>query len=176
MGLVLVLALAEGSAFARERRARASPPLVAGFDAFGVAMLYPTKAGGDEWTLAANAVADPRFDPRTALTRNPDGSWKVRDKQVRMHVYTSTGYDTAAIATYDREVLASSGFMQAANDWKNVEMTGYVRVNSGGRREENLSWQARGGNTRMAGPARAPPTTGRSTTTARCGGRRSPGT
>ena len=145
MGLVLVVALAGGAAFAREKEAPASPPLAAGTDAFGVAMLYPTKAGGEEWTLTANPLADPRFDPRTPLTRNPDGSWKVRDKQVRMHVYTSTGYDTAAIATYDREVLASNGFMQAPNDWKNVEMTGYVRVNSGGKREENLSWQARGG-------------------------------
>ena len=138
MGLVLVLAVAEGSAVAREQGAPASPPLLAGFDIFGVAMLYPTKAGGEEWTLAQEAVADPRFDPQTPLTRNPDGSWKVRDKQVRMHVYTSTGYDAAAIATYDREVLASNGFMQAPNDWKNVEMTGYVRVNSGGKRGREL--------------------------------------
>ncbi|HZH13658.1 MAG TPA: carbohydrate-binding protein [Archangium sp.] len=145
MGLVLVLAAAEGSAFAREKRAPESPSLEAGTDAFGVAMLYPTKAGGEVWTLAADPRTDARFDPQTPLTRNRDGSWKVRDKQVRMHVYTSTGYDTAAIATYDREALASSGFMQAPNDWKNVEMTGYVRVNSGGKRDENLSWQARGG-------------------------------
>jgi hypothetical protein len=134
MGWVLVFSAVEGSA-----------SQVAGTDIFGVAMLYPTKAGGEEWTLAGDPRVDPRFDPQTPLTRNPDGSWKVRDKQVRMHVYTSTGYDAAAIATYDREVLASNGFMQAPNDWKNVEMTGYVRVNSGGKREENLSWQTRGG-------------------------------
>ncbi len=145
MVLVLVLAVAEGSAFAREKRAPESPSLEAGLDAFGVAMLYPTKAGGEVWTLAADPRTDVRFNPQTLLTRNGDGSWKVRNKQVRMHVYTSTGYDTAAIATYDREVLASNGFMQAPNDWKNVEMTGYVRVNSGGKRDENLSWQARGG-------------------------------
>ena len=145
MGLVVVLAVAEGSAFAREKGAPASPPLEAGTDAFGVAMLHPTKVGGEVWTLAEDPRTDVRFDPQTPLTRNGDGSWKVRDKQVRMHVYTSTGYDTAAIATYDREALASSGFMLAPNDWKNVEMTGYVRVNSGGKRDENLSWQARGG-------------------------------
>ena len=142
-GLVLVLAIAGAPVTAHERRP--SPAVAAGVDAFGVAMLYPTKVGGEQWLLASDATRDPRFDPQDPLTRNPDGSWKIRSKQVRMQVYTSTGYDAAAITTYDRDVLAERGYMQALNDWRNVELTGYVRVNSGGKREENFSWQARGG-------------------------------
>ncbi|HEX8826045.1 MAG TPA: carbohydrate-binding protein [Archangium sp.] len=142
-GLVLVLVLAGVPATARE--SRASPAVTAGTDTFGVTMLYPTKAGGEEWRLADDARADPRFDPQNTLTRNRDGSWKIRSKQVRMQVFTSTGYDATAIPTYDREVLTGRGYMLAPNDWKNVEMTGYVRVNSGGKPDENLSWQARGG-------------------------------
>jgi hypothetical protein len=134
-----------GSAFARDVDTRASASLGVGTDAFGVTMLYPTKAGGETWTLAADPRVDPRFEPQTTLTRNADGSWKVRQKQVRMQVYTSTGYSAAAIGTYGQDALASSGYMQAPNDWRNVELTGYVRVNSGGKRDENLSWQARGG-------------------------------
>jgi hypothetical protein len=144
-GCVLAVALTGVPAVARESHAPPPAPLAVGTDTFGVAMLYPTKAGGETWTLAADATRDPRFDPQDFLTRNRDGSWKIRSRQVRMHVYTSTGFDDAAIATYDREALASSGYMLAPNDWKNVEMTGYVRVNSGGKPEENLSWQARGG-------------------------------
>lgn len=144
---VLGLAVVGGSAVAGEeaRRPAVAAPLVAGTDSFGVAMLYPTKVDGETWTLAADPTTDTRFDPQTALTRNADGSWKVRDKQVRMHVYTSTGFDASAISTYDREVLAARGYMQAPNDWRNVELTGYVRVNSGGKPSENFSWQARGG-------------------------------
>ena len=34
--------------------------------------------------------------------------------------------------------------MQSSKDWKNVEMTGYVKVNSG-QSGENFAWYARGG-------------------------------
>ncbi|WP_205624763.1 hypothetical protein [Vulgatibacter incomptus] len=62
-----------------------------------------------------------------------------------MSVFTSTGYNPNAIATYDREQLAQKGFMQAANDWKNIEMTGFVKVNAASDIKDNFSWYARGG-------------------------------
>ena len=34
--------------------------------------------------------------------------------------------------------------MQSPNDWKNFEMTGYVKVNPGDS-GENFAWQGRGG-------------------------------
>jgi hypothetical protein len=115
-----------------------------GTDAFGVTMIYPTKAGGETWFLGEDANDDPRFDPQDAVTRNADGSWKMRETQVRMHAMTSSGYDTDAIPTYDREELAAKGYMQAPNDWKNVEMTGFVKVNDSDG-SDNFAWYARGG-------------------------------
>ncbi len=121
------------------------PPAGPPTDVFGVAMLHPSKEGGEVWTLSEHPLADPRFDPRVPLTPNPDGSWKVRGAHVRLLVHTSTGFHRRTIRTYDRKVLAQRGYMQAPNDWRNVEMTGYVRVNSRPMKDENFSWYARGG-------------------------------
>ncbi|MBU8895863.1 carbohydrate-binding protein [Corallococcus sp. H22C18031201] len=116
-----------------------------GKDPFGVTMLYPDKVGGEQWFLAENATGDGRFDPQGIITRNADGSWKMRKQQVRMGVFTSTGYDAQLITTYDRDVLAGRGYMQAPNDWKNVEMTGFVKLNSTLDPADNFDWYARGG-------------------------------
>jgi len=114
-------------------------------DAFGITMLYPTKPGGETWALKADALSDRRFDPQESITRNADGSWKMKSSQVRMHAFTSTGYDSSRIPSYDRDVLASRGYMQAANDWKNVEMTGFIKVNAVSNASDNFAWYARGG-------------------------------
>ncbi|WP_426756595.1 discoidin domain-containing protein [Myxococcus sp. Y35] len=114
-------------------------------DKFGVKMLYPTRSGGEQWFLADNATSDKRFDPQDTITRNSDGSWKMKSDKVRMSVFTSTGYSASRIPTYDRDVLASRGYMQAANDWKNIEMTGFIKVNSVSDNSDNFAWYARGG-------------------------------
>jgi hypothetical protein len=61
-----------------------------------------------------------------------------------MNVYTSTGYHPDKIETYDQKVLAQKGYMQSPNDWKNVEITGYAKLNS---YDSNayFSWYARSG-------------------------------
>jgi hypothetical protein len=64
--------------------------------------------------------------------------------QVRMNVFTSTGYDQSKIPTYDQQQLESKGYMQASNDWKNVEMTGYVKVNAFNT-DDDYAWYNRGG-------------------------------
>jgi hypothetical protein len=115
-------------------------------------MLYPTRPGGETWALSDNPLADPRFGPRAPLSRNPDGSWKVRSSQVRLEVFTSAGYRPEAISTYERRLLVSRGYMQSPNDWKNVEMTGYVRLNARPRRNDNFSWYARGGHHEQVHP------------------------
>lgn len=43
-------------------------------------------------------------------------------------------------ATHD---IAARGYMQSPNDWKNVEMTGQVKFNSGS--DDDWTWYARGG-------------------------------
>jgi uncharacterized lipoprotein YddW (UPF0748 family) len=46
-------------------------------------------------------------------------------------IFTSTGYDQDKITTYKQESLATKGYMQSSNDWKNIEITGYVKLISG---------------------------------------------
>ncbi|MEW6604079.1 MAG: discoidin domain-containing protein, partial [Thermoproteota archaeon] len=118
----------------------------AGTDKFGIKELYPTKSGGDEWFMDMNDpnVDEDRFTTKDSITKNSDGSWKVEDDQIRMNVFTKSGYDPDSIDTYDQKVLAKRGYMQDPNDWKNVEITGYVKLNdfdSNGY----FSWYARSG-------------------------------
>ncbi|TFY96657.1 carbohydrate-binding protein [Ramlibacter humi] len=125
----------------------ASPPGASSTeqDVFGVTMIYPSKAGGEAWFLTEASRNDKRFDPQGAPKPNADGSWKMRSPKVRMEVFTSTGYNRKAISTHDPDELARRGYMQAPNDWKNVEMTGFVKVNAVSDPKDNFSWYARGG-------------------------------
>jgi hypothetical protein len=122
----------------------ASTPAAASKDAFGVTMLNATKPGGETWSLAADPRSEARFDPQLAITQNPDGSWKIKSAQVRMDVFTSSGYTLSTSSTQDRTTLASRGYMQSRNDWRNVEITGFVKVNAGGA-DSHITWYARGG-------------------------------
>jgi hypothetical protein len=85
---------------------------------------------------------DPRSRP-PSMTKNPDGSFKVKSGQVRYGVFTSSGYQPDEVEL-DHGILAQRGYIQSPNDWKNVELTGYVKVNSG-QSGENFAWYARGG-------------------------------
>lgn len=115
-----------------------------GLDKFGIKKIYPTKIGGEEWYMNMNnPSSDPRNDPKTSLKKNSDGSWKITSNKVRYNVFTSTGYDSGKIVI-DQQKLASRGYMQSSNDWKNLEITGYVKVNEGSS-NENFAWYAHGG-------------------------------
>jgi hypothetical protein len=98
--------------------------------------IYPTKQGGREWYLDINnPLEDEIFDPSTKITKLQDGSWLVGDDsndnyQVRMNVITPPGQD----------------------EWKNVEITGYVKVIDTAASDDNaaspegaINWYARGG-------------------------------
>lgn len=114
-------------------------------DRFGVRMLYPTKQGGEEWFIdMQNPTSDGRFDPKASIAKNPDGSWKMPSDKVRMNVFTSTGYDQNKIPSTNHAQLTSKGYMLSPNDWKDVEITGYVKVNSISA-DDNFAWYARGG-------------------------------
>jgi len=112
-------------------------------DPFGIQKIHPTKAGGEEWYMDMTDGQDPRSKP-PSLEKNSDGSFKVTSSKVRYGVYTSAGYNPGQIKTLDHGTIAQTGYMQSAKDWKNVEMTGYVKVNSG-QSGENFAWYARGG-------------------------------
>ena len=113
-------------------------------DQFGITQIYPDKSGGEKWFMSANPNNDPRTDPQTTLVQNPDGSWNVQDDAARYNVFTSSGYHPNLITTYNQQALATKGYMQSANDWKNVEMTGVVKFNSGDS-GDSWTWYARGG-------------------------------
>jgi hypothetical protein len=129
------------------------PPPADGVDPFGIRMIYPTKAGGEVWFMnIANPISDPRTNP-PSMTRIIDPPfctdmspcWRVTSTQVRYNVFTSSGYNPSQITTLDHSELEQKGYMQSPNDWKNVEMTGYVRVVTDNTDSENFAWYARGG-------------------------------
>jgi hypothetical protein len=111
-------------------------------DQFGIKKIYSTKPNGEQWFMNMDdPTDDPRSDP-PSMSRNSDGSWRVTDGQVRYGVFTSSGYHPEDVEI-DHSVLASRGYMQSPNDWKNVEMTGQVKYNSGG--DDDWTWYTRGG-------------------------------
>jgi hypothetical protein len=124
-------------------------------------------------------MQDPNNDPQTLkaphMTPNGDGSWKVsfKDKdqnnqqqkdiepiqgegegggccqdEVRYGILTSVGYDENKI-TIDQKEIEKRGYMQSPEDWKNVEMTGYVKLISTtgstfALKKGGWTWEARG--------------------------------
>ena len=101
-------------------------------DKFGIREIYPTKENGREWYVN---MENPKDDQNFSITFNPnltrqvDGSWRISVPVVRMNVKT----------------------LEGESNWKNVEMTGYVKIvsvieNSINKVIENdLTWYARGG-------------------------------
>ena len=81
-----------------------------------------------------NPNNDSRTDPQTILIKNNDtnlgaNSWKVQNTEVRYDVFTSSGYKPQLITTLNQTELTKKGYIQSPNDWKNVEMTGYFKIN-----------------------------------------------
>jgi hypothetical protein len=98
-------------------------------DQFGITELYPSKTGGEHYTMNMQSESnDPQFGPNgSTLTKNADGSYKVQSSQVRLQIFTSTGFQESQIKTLDQVRLAAQGYMLRPNDWKNVEITGYLK-------------------------------------------------
>ena len=69
--------------------------------------------------------------------------------RIRMNVMTFDGYNKSKIETFDHSELAEKGYMQSINDWKNIEMTGYIKLNKFDTDKENgeFQWYSRGGTT-----------------------------
>ncbi len=121
-------------------------PIVPGADKFGIDMLYPTRMGGEEWFMnMPNPTADSRFNPQDHITKNSDGSWKIKSDKVRMYVSTTTGYNPHQITSESGlNDVASRGFMSTPRDWRDVEITGYVKLNEFSE-NDNFVWYTRGG-------------------------------
>jgi hypothetical protein len=114
-------------------------------DKFGIKMLYPSKPDGEKWFMRADhPEKDPQFRPQVSLSKNSDGSFKVTEGKIRMGVWPSTGNHPEKITTYNEKELEKKGYMESPNDWRNVEITGYVKFNKGVN-YDNFAWYARGG-------------------------------
>jgi hypothetical protein len=101
-------------------------------DKFGIQKIYPTKQGGREWFLNMdNPLLDNNFAITFSenITRQDEGSWNISGRAVRLNVNTPPGLP----------------------QWKNVEITGYAKINevlsdtNSTVKDEDLSWYARGG-------------------------------
>ncbi len=107
-------------------------------DVFGIKKIYPTKPGGEEWFMNMdNIKADPRFEiggSANDVKKNSDASWSpLSGDKVRLLVYTSDSkgkFDDKNMPTYNLKDLAATGHWYKENDWKNIEMGGYFKLNS----------------------------------------------
>ncbi|MFZ0513351.1 MAG: hypothetical protein WAM14_17220 [Candidatus Nitrosopolaris sp.] len=68
-------------------------------------------------------ASDPQFSSN-------DGTYKVMSSQLRFEIFPSVGFQENQIATLNQAQLAAQGYMLSSNDWKNVEMIGYLKANS----------------------------------------------
>jgi hypothetical protein len=78
-------------------------------DRFGISEIYPTKTDGREWYVNMDNPKDDRSfyaSSNISVTRQSEGSWQVTNPEVRLNVITLPGQD----------------------EWRDVEMTGYVMV------------------------------------------------
>jgi hypothetical protein len=127
-------------------------------DVFGIKMIYPTKPSSAQgWHMDNDPTRD---DPRTSDFKGDiEGSGvntilKVNDHEVRMNVFAESkkAYDRAVKnrdLEYDQEKLANRKYMMLPNDWKNVEITAYIKVTSATNDDNNggahFEWFCRGG-------------------------------
>jgi hypothetical protein len=103
-------------------------------DSLGVQQIYKTKPGGSVWVSTPNGLlSDPQFsDNGASISSNGDGTYHVKGKS-RMNVFCSVsagkkGPEFEGYSTFDYEQLRKNGtWDDATADWKNVEMTAYVK-------------------------------------------------
>jgi hypothetical protein len=99
----------------------------------GVHNIYPTKKGGDEWFMGSNLKNDTRFDASANLSKNQDDSWSVNSTgQTTLNIWTRGSGDFRhrdGMDTYNHSIIEARGYWYKASDWKNVEMTGYFKLN-----------------------------------------------
>jgi hypothetical protein len=112
----------------------------------GIKMIYPTLSGAETWFFNPTNPNDGQFEKNGAeISKNSDGSWKLKPGTTRMLAFTkSSGLPSdevrSSLPTYDYSRLAQTGYFYKPSDWKNMEITIYVKVlsSSGGGDEISL--------------------------------------
>lgn len=131
------------------------------FDIFNIKKIYKSLTSSTspttplrQWLISMDNpnVNTSRFTTGAGviLSRNPDGSWKAGQAMgapVSMEVYNViSGYNASSTDTASRNqsTMASRGYMQDNNDFRNVEITAQIRLNAY-IASNAFSWHARGG-------------------------------
>ena len=112
----------------------------------GVKTIYPTLSGGETWFFNPTNPEDGQFDRNGAeISKNSDGSWHLNPGTTRMLAFTkSSGLPSdevrSSLPTYDYSILSQIGYFYKPTDWKNLEITIYVKVlsDAGGGNEISL--------------------------------------
>lgn len=106
------------------------PPVVVvtgDLDQFGIKKIYATKPNSYEFYLTtANVGIKSQFDPQSSLTKNSDGSWKIKSNQVRMGVFAKNNGEST---TQSQKTALSQGYLKSPLDWKNYEATIDFKLN-----------------------------------------------
>ena len=116
----------------------------------GVKMIYPTMTGGQTWFFNPTNPNDGQFEKNGAeISKNSDGSWKLKPGTTRMLAFTKSSGITSDesrsnLPTYDYSELAQTGYFYKPTDWKNVEITIYVKVLSASGGGDEISLVTRG--------------------------------
>jgi hypothetical protein len=120
-------------------------------DKFGVKMQYKTKSNGDEWFMDMDNFeednrikisADNVDKEKNGAYWNGSPDTSMNPDSFRVTVFNESGEREA---TWDHGLAAQRGFMASPEDWRNVEITGYFRINSTRNRSEEITMYSRGG-------------------------------
>lgn len=96
-------------------------------DPWGITQFKPTKSGGEEWFMNnsnfegdSRVYGDESFSIQSGFTVCDSSSF-------RASISTSTGFNDGQ-CTQNQQTMFDRGYMQAANDWKNIEFTAELQV------------------------------------------------
>jgi len=108
-------------------------------DSLGVQQIYKTKPGGSVWVSKKDGLlSDKQFsDNNYSIKSNGDGTYAV-DNDSRIQSFSTKaqadrGPDFDGYSTHDYEELRKRGAWDSTEtDWRDVEMTGYVKMKASG--------------------------------------------
>lgn len=113
--------------------------------------IYPTKQGGDTWSLAVDGVNSSRFSTSSnvSLSKNADDSYTANvtagssspNYSMRLNIQAKTATSTREL---NQVKLAQQGYMSSPGDWKNIEFEVYVNILSMNS-EDQFDLYTRGG-------------------------------
>jgi hypothetical protein len=92
-----------------------------------------------------SVIQGTRFNSKNLTTMNSDGSFNIKDKFATIEIFTSSHYDIHEIKNkYDHSLAALEGHILDSKDFRNVEITLYMKANDVDNGSK-IVYSARGG-------------------------------